>query len=50
MIYTVWCHSYAESKKHDKVVNMMKKKLTHRYRQLVVNNGRGTKGVGEQGL
>ena len=44
MVYTVGCHLYAESKKYDKVVNMMKKKLTHRYGELVVNNCGALKG------
>ena len=30
---------YTESKKHDKLVNITKKKVTHRYRELVVTRG-----------
>ena len=30
---TVWYHLYVESKKHKKLVNIIKKKQTHRYRE-----------------
>ena len=30
---TVWYHLYAESKKYNKLVNITKKKQTHRYRE-----------------
>ena len=29
----VWYHLYVESKKHNKIANITKKKLTHRYRE-----------------
>ena len=46
---TVWYHLYVESKKYTKIVNITKKKQTHRYRELVVTS-RGARGhirVGE---
>ena len=32
-------HLYVDSKKYNTLVNVKKKKLTHRYRELVVNSG-----------
>ena len=46
-INTVWYHLYVESKKYNKLVNIINKKQTHRYREQ--NNGyqRG-EGKGEE--
>ena len=33
-------HLYVKSKKYNKLVNITKKKSTHKYRELVVTNGR----------
>ena len=33
MTNTVCCHLYVESKKYNKLVNITKKKQTHRYRE-----------------
>ena len=46
-INTVWYHLYVESKKYNKLVNITKKKQTHRYREetRVMNEEREGKGA-----
>ena len=44
---TVWYHLYVESKKYNKLVNITKKKQTHRYREQTGGYQRG-KGMGKE--